>query len=210
MRTVVYKGLFTALGIDSFYWDFNDPMYESDFAIFHQRYSTNTFPSWDRAQPARMLAHNGEINTIQGNRYWAEARSYKFQTPLIPDMEAVRPIVSTDGSDSMSLDNMLEALLMGGMDVFRAMRLLIPPAWQNVDTIDAELRAFYELMAPRIQAVIESFGDATLEELQGPEQRLHWLTLSLAEVAFAVEKYDAEGRVPYAIDLEQMIPLHDL
>ena len=95
-------------------------------------------------KPFRYLAHNGEINTIQGNRNWALARSYKFSTPLIPNMDDIRPLVSLTGSDSLSLDNMLEALLAGGLDVFRAMRLLIPPAWQNVDTMDADLKAFYE------------------------------------------------------------------
>jgi len=113
-------------------------------AVFHQRFSTNTWPQWRLAQPFRYLAHNGEINTIQGNRNWSVARGHKFETDLIPDMEAIRPLVSMSGSDSNSLDNMLEALLAGGMDIFRAMRLLIPPAWQNVENIDPRLRAFYE------------------------------------------------------------------
>jgi len=96
------------------------------------------------AQPFRFLAHNGEINTIAGNRQWAKARSYKLHSPLLPDLQDAAPFVNERGSDSASLDNMLELLLAGGMDLFRAMRLLIPPAWQGDPTMDPELRAFYE------------------------------------------------------------------
>ena len=116
---------------------------EVALCVFHQRFSTNTWPQWRLAQPFRFLAHNGEINTIQGNRNWAEARSQPSTRPML-DMEDDSALVSSSGSDSCSLDNMLEVLLAGGMDIFRAMRLLIPPAWQNVDTMDADLRAFYE------------------------------------------------------------------
>ena len=92
-----------------------------------QRFSTNTQPRWRLAQPFRFLAHNGEINTIRGNRQWAQARLYKFHSPLLPDLQQAAPLVGQSGSDSASLDNMLELLLAGGMDLFRAMRLLIPP-----------------------------------------------------------------------------------
>ena len=112
--------------------------------VFHQRFSTNTWPQWRLAQPFRYLAHNGEINTVQGNRNWSRAREQKFATPLIPDMDDIRPIVGTKGSDSMSLDNMVEGLVMGGAGLFRALRLVIPPAWQNVESMDADIRAFYE------------------------------------------------------------------
>ncbi len=139
-----YKGLVMPSNLPVFYPDLNDERLASALCVFHQRFSTNTWPQWRLAQPFRYLAHNGEINTIQGNRYWSVARGHKFETPLIPNMEDVRPLVSMTGSDSSSLDNMLEALLAGGMDVFRAMRLLIPPAWQNVETMDPDLRAFYE------------------------------------------------------------------
>ncbi len=142
-RVISYKGLVMPENLPVFYKDLNDDRMESTICVFHQRFSTNTWPQWRLAQPFRYLAHNGEINTIQGNRNWAVARGHKFETPLIP-MEDVRPLVSMTGSDSNSLDNMLETLLAGGMDIFRAMRLLIPPAWQNVDTMDADLRAFYE------------------------------------------------------------------
>ncbi|MGD8547715.1 MAG: glutamate synthase large subunit, partial [Thiohalophilus sp.] len=142
-RVISYKGLVMPEYLPVFYQDLNDSRMESALAVFHQRFSTNTWPEWRLAQPFRYLAHNGEINTVQGNRNWSVARGHKFKSPHIP-MEDVRPLVSQTGSDSNSLDNMLEALLAGGMDIFRAMRLLIPPAWQNVETMDADLRAFYE------------------------------------------------------------------
>ncbi len=143
-QVVSYKGLVMPANLPVFYKDLQDARLESALCVFHQRFSTNTWPQWRLSQPFRYLAHNGEINTVQGNRNWSMARGHKFATPLIPDLDAVRPLVSTDGSDSCSLDNMLEALLAGGMDIFRAMRLLIPPAWQNVETMDHDLRAFYE------------------------------------------------------------------
>jgi glutamate synthase (NADPH/NADH) large chain len=143
-RVIAYKGLVMPDKLPVFYEDLRHDDLSASLAVFHQRFSTNTWPQWRLSQPFRFLAHNGEINTIQGNRNWAVARSYKFATSLIPDMDDVRPLVSMSGSDSQTLDNMLEALLAGGMDVFRAMRLLIPPAWQNVDTMDADLKAFYE------------------------------------------------------------------
>ncbi|HFC53946.1 MAG TPA: glutamate synthase large subunit, partial [Gammaproteobacteria bacterium] len=142
-RVVSYKGLVMPANLPRFYPDLNDERLESALCVFHQRFSTNTWPEWRLAQPFRYLAHNGEINTIQGNRNWSVARGHKFKTPHIP-MPDVLPMVSMSGSDSSSLDNMLEALLAGGMDIFRAMRLLIPPAWQNVETMDPDLRAFYE------------------------------------------------------------------
>jgi len=138
---ISYKGLVMPENLPVFYTDLESM--ETALCVFHQRFSTNTWPQWRLAQPFRYLAHNGEINTVQGNRNWSVARGHKFETPDLP-MADVRPLVSMTGSDSNSLDNMLEALLAGGMDVFRAMRLLVPPAWQNVQTMDADLRFFYE------------------------------------------------------------------
>ncbi|MDX1653858.1 MAG: glutamate synthase large subunit [Candidatus Competibacteraceae bacterium] len=143
-RVLSYKGLVMPANLPVFYLDLNDQRLASSICVFHQRFSTNTLPQWRLAQPFRYLAHNGEINTIRGNRNWAVARSYTLSTPLIPHMDDIRPIVNMTGSDSSSLDNMLEAFLSGGMDVYRAMRLLIPPAWQNVENMDPDLRAFYE------------------------------------------------------------------
>jgi glutamate synthase (NADPH/NADH) large chain len=143
-RVVSYKGLVMPAALPVFYPDLNDQRFASSLAVYHQRFSTNTWPQWRLAQPFRYLAHNGEINTLQGNRHWSRAREMKFSSPLIPNMSDVRPLVTTNGSDSCSLDNMLEGLLMGGVPLFRALRMLIPPAWQNVDDMDPDLRAFYE------------------------------------------------------------------
>ncbi|MDZ7842050.1 MAG: glutamate synthase large subunit [Gammaproteobacteria bacterium] len=143
-RVVLYKGLVMPGMLPVLYPDLADPAMEASLCVFHQRFSTNTLPQWRLAQPFRYLAHNGEINTIQGNRNWANARSYKLKTPLIPDMDAIRPLVSEEDSDSASVDNMLELLVMGGMDIFRATQMMMPPAWQNLDSIDPDLRSFYE------------------------------------------------------------------
>ena len=140
----IYKGLVMPKDLPEFYADLADERLQSAICVFHQRFSTNTLPRWPLAQPFRFLAHNGEINTIKGNRDWAMARTGKFATPLIPDLKDAAPFVNTSGSDSSSLDNMLELFLAGGMDLFRAMRLLVPPAYQNNETMDPELRAFYE------------------------------------------------------------------
>lgn len=148
-RTVVYKGLFTANTIEQFYWDLRDPMYESDFIIFHQRYSTNTKPSWELAQPFRMLAHNGEINTVQGNRAWMAARSNDLGESVWGDRTAdIAPLVRPGiGSDSASLDEAMEVLVRSGRDVAHAKEMLIPQAWENVTDLDPDLRAFYEYHA---------------------------------------------------------------
>ncbi|NWG87626.1 MAG: glutamate synthase large subunit, partial [Hydrogenophilaceae bacterium] len=143
-RVISYKGLVMPAYLPVFYPDLHDERFASSLAVFHQRFSTNTWPEWRLAQPFRYLAHNGEINTVQGNRNWARAREQKFASPLIPNMADVRPMVGSNGSDSMSFDNMLEGLVMGGAGLFRAMRLMVPPAWQNVTNMDPELRAFYE------------------------------------------------------------------
>jgi glutamate synthase (NADPH/NADH) large chain len=143
-RTLAYKGLMMPADLANFYSDLGDPDFATAICVFHQRFSTNTMPRWPLAQPFRYLAHNGEINTIDGNRNWAIARAAKFSSPDLPDLQTLQPLVNLAGSDSSSMDNMLEILLAGGVDLFRAARMMIPPAWQNVDTMDSELRAFYE------------------------------------------------------------------
>ncbi|WP_419149469.1 glutamate synthase large subunit [Pseudoalteromonas 'SMAR'] len=140
----VYKGLMMPADLPTFYSDLADMRMTSAICVFHQRFSTNTQPRWPLAQPFRYLAHNGEINTIQGNRQWAQARAYKFASPLLPDLQSAAPFVNETGSDSSSLDNMLELFLAGGMDLFRAMRMLVPPAWQKNRAMDEDLRAFYD------------------------------------------------------------------
>ncbi len=148
-RTVVYKGLFTADTIEGFYWDLRDPVYESDFAIFHQRYSTNTEPAWELAQPFRTLAHNGEINTVQGNRAWMAARSNDLGDSVWGSrVEELAPLVRPGiGSDSASLDEAMEVLVRSGRGLAHVKEMLIPQAWENVDDLDPALRAFYEYHA---------------------------------------------------------------
>ncbi|QTH71915.1 glutamate synthase large subunit [Pseudoalteromonas xiamenensis] len=141
---IVYKGLMMPADLPKFYRDLSDMRMTSAICVFHQRFSTNTQPKWPLAQPFRFLAHNGEINTITGNRQWTRARAYKFASPLIPDLQSAAPFVNETGSDSSSLDNMLELFLAGGMDLFRAMRMLVPPAWQKNRAMDDDLRAFYD------------------------------------------------------------------
>jgi len=126
--------------------DFSHPNLEASAAVFHQRYSTNTMPHWRLAQPFRLLAHNGEINTIKANRNWATARAGKYKSKLV-DFSDLGDLVTTQGSDSQSLDNMLEVLVAGGLDVLLAMRVLIPPAWSSREDIDEDLEAFYEYYA---------------------------------------------------------------
>ncbi len=149
--TLVYKGMVMPQHLCEFYADLNDPRLEASVAVFHQRFSTNTLPQWRLAHPFRYLAHNGEINTIEGNRNWALARGPLLRSPLLPDIDDILPVVSMKGSDSQSLDNMLELLLMGGLDPMHAMRLLIPPAWQTVDMIDPDVKAFYEYYAAHME-----------------------------------------------------------
>jgi len=141
---IVYKGLMMPVDLPRFYPDLGDEAMQTAIVVFHQRFSTNTQPRWPLAQPFRYLAHNGEINTISGNRNWSVARSSKFSSELLPDIEALTPLVNRSGSDSSSMDNMLEVLIHGGMNMFRALRMMVPPAWQNVESMDADLRAFYE------------------------------------------------------------------
>lgn len=143
-KVISYKGLTMPVDLPVFYKDLADTRLETAVCTYHQRFSTNTAPRWPLAQPFRFLAHNGEINTVEGNRNWAKARASKFATELLPNLDELQPIVNTTGSDSSSMDNMLEFLLVGGMDIYRAVRMIVPPAWQNVETMDADLRAFYD------------------------------------------------------------------
>jgi len=154
--TISYKGMIMPSALPVFYPDLRDPRLETSVCVFHQRFSTNTLPEWRLAQPFRFLAHNGEINTINGNRNWAQARAKNFISDKLDDISDLDPIISLTGSDSSSLDNMLEVLRAGGMDVIQAMRILLPPAWQTVDNIDPDVRAFYE------------FFDCQLEPWDGP------------------------------------------
>ena len=141
---IAYKGLVMPVDLPRFYSDLSDGRLETAICVFHQRFSTNTMPRWPLAQPFRLLAHNGEINTIDGNRNWADARTARFETDRLPDIKDIAPLVNRTGSDSSSLDNMLDVLLAGGVDMARALRMLVPPAWQNIESMDPDLKAFYE------------------------------------------------------------------
>ena len=146
-RVLSYKGLMMPVDIPKFYPDLADERLETAICVFHQRFSTNTMPRWPLAQPFRMLAHNGEINTIMGNRNWAVARTPKYKSALLPDLTEAAPLVNRTGSDSSSLDNMLEMLVTGGMDLHLAVRTLIPPAWQNVEDRNPNHRALYDYLS---------------------------------------------------------------
>ncbi len=148
-RTVVYKGLLTATQVPRFYADLTDPRYTTSFALFHQRYCTNTFPSWRLAQPFHYLAHNGEINTVQGNRLWMAARETAFLHQHWPEALAwLRPIIQPEGSDSTSLDNATELLRHTGSDLLKSLAVLVPEAWENRADLAPDLRAFYAAHAP--------------------------------------------------------------
>ena len=143
-KTIVYKGLMLPDAIKEFYIDLNKENFRASTCVFHQRFSTNTSPRWHLAQPFRLLAHNGEINAIRGNRNWVKARSSKFTTPYIPKIQKFKELVNEKGSDSSSLDNMIELLVKGGIDIFRSIRMVLPPAWQNIQTLDPDVRGFHE------------------------------------------------------------------
>ncbi|MGI8423763.1 MAG: glutamate synthase large subunit [Chloroflexota bacterium] len=143
--TIVYKGLFVAPQLRAFYDDFKDPDYTTALCVFHQRYSTNTLPDWFLAQPFRMLAHNGEINAVQGNRNWMEAREPELESATRrDDVHWLKPVCWKHGSDSASLDNALETIERSGRDVLHSMMMLVPEAWENMPDMDPARRAFYE------------------------------------------------------------------
>lgn len=147
-RTINYKGLLLAHQIASFYQDLTDTSLESALALVHQRFSTNTFPTWDLAHPYRMLAHNGEINTLRGNRNWMRARQSQLESPLFgKNIGKLFPICNETGSDSATIDNALEFLVQGGRSLAHSILMLIPEAWQGNPYMDADKRAFYEYHA---------------------------------------------------------------
>ncbi|WP_454827977.1 glutamate synthase large subunit [Pseudoxanthomonas wuyuanensis] len=141
--SIGYKGMVLPDKLPLFFADLQRSDLASSAVVFHQRFSTNTLPRWPLAHPFRLLAHNGEINTIEGNRSWAQARSKVWKTPRF-DIAEFDPVISMHGSDSQSLDNMLELLIAGGMDLLQALRILVPPATQSLEFKDSDLAAFYE------------------------------------------------------------------
>jgi glutamate synthase domain-containing protein 2/glutamate synthase domain-containing protein 1/glutamate synthase domain-containing protein 3 len=144
-RVIIYKGLLTAASLEKFYRDLANPDYETAICVYHERYSTNTFPTWPLSQPFRFLAHNGEINTIRGNRNWMRARESELMADFWgKDVDLLKPIIQPGGSDSASLDNALEVLTMSGRGLLHSMNMLVPPAWRTDETMTAELKAYYE------------------------------------------------------------------
>jgi glutamate synthase (NADPH/NADH) large chain len=146
-RTVVYKGLLLPDQIPAFYHDLADPLFVSALALVHQRFSTNTFPSWDRAHPYRFIAHNGEINTLRGNVNWMFARQAMLASPLFADVTKLFPIIDPLTSDSGNFDNALELLVRTGRSLPHAVMMMIPEAWQNHEAMSPAKRAFYEYHA---------------------------------------------------------------
>jgi glutamate synthase (NADPH) large chain len=151
-RTVIYKGMLLANQVGEYYLDLKDARCESALALIHQRFSTNTFPSWDLAHPFRMIAHNGEINTVRGNVNWIRARQGAISSPVLgEDLQKIWPLIYDGQSDSASFDNALELLVMGGYSVAHAMMMMIPEAWENHSLMDPARRAFYEYHAAMME-----------------------------------------------------------
>ena len=143
-RTIIYKGMLSSTQVRTYFCDLTQPYFTSGLAIVHSRFSTNTFPTWSLAQPFRLLAHNGEINTIRGNRGWMEARESVLSTPTLGHVKDIRPIIQPDMSDSASLDNVLEFFVMSGLSLPHAMAMLVPESFNDKNPISEDLKAFYE------------------------------------------------------------------
>ena len=166
-RTIVYKGMLTTGQLEPFFPDLSDPRFATELALVHSRFSTNTFPSWPLAHPYRLIAHNGEINTVKGNRNWMRARESQIVTDLIPgDLERLFPICTPGASDSASFDEVLELLHLGGRSLPHAVLMMIPEAWENHQEMDPARRAFYEFhstfMEPWDGPACVTFTDGTL------------------------------------------------
>src|ERR1700744_2682448 len=144
-RTLIYKGMLMSEQVEKYYPDLRDEKMVTALALVHSRFSTNTFPSWDRAHPNRFIAHNGEINTLRGNVNWIKAAQANFKSDVLgANIKKVVPVVNTDGSDSAQFDNVVELLVMAGRELPHAMMMMIPEPWENHEAMDAERTAFYE------------------------------------------------------------------
>ncbi|MGQ0468017.1 MAG: glutamate synthase large subunit [Sporichthyaceae bacterium] len=184
-RTLVYKGMLTTGQLEPFYPDLSDRRYASAIALVHSRFSTNTFPSWPLAHPFRYVAHNGEINTVMGNRNWMRARESQLESDLIPgDLERLFPICTPGASDSASFDEVLELLHLGGRSLPHAVLMMIPEAWENNPTMDPARRAFYQyhstLMEPWDGPASITFTDGTVVgavlDRNGLRPSRYWVT----------------------------------
>ena len=143
-KNIVYKGMLSSMQVREYFPDLTQPYFTSGLAVVHSRFSTNTFPTWSLAQPFRLLAHNGEINTIRGNRAWMEARESVLSTPALGNIKDIRPIIQPNMSDSASLDNVLEFFVMSGLSLPHAMAMLVPESFNDKNPISEDLKAFYE------------------------------------------------------------------
>jgi glutamate synthase (ferredoxin) len=189
-RTLVYKGLFVGSDLGGFYADLTDPDCESALAVFHQRYSTNTFPTWGLAQPFRRIAHNGEINTLLGNRAWMRAREPELSAAVWGDaIHDLLPIIDSRGSDSASLDNLLELLELSGRDIIHAMAALLPEPWEKMTHMPEALRAFY------------AYHAALFEPWDGPA------AIAFSDGRFAAATLDRNGLRPlrYSVTADGLV-----
>ncbi len=165
-RTLVYKGMLTTGQLEEYFLDLADPSMETALALVHSRFSTNTFPSWDRAHPYRYIAHNGEINTLRGNFNWMRAREPRFRSELFgEDMDKIPPIINPNGSDSAMFDNTLELLVLAGRSLPHAVMMMVPEPWSGHETMDEQRRSFYQyhssLMEPWDGPACIAFTDGT-------------------------------------------------
>ena len=183
-RTLVYKGMLTTLQLTEFFPELCDSRIVSALALVHSRFSTNTFPSWPLAHPYRMIAHNGEINTLQGNRNWLRAREALMSTPNLPSLERAFPIITQSGSDTASFDECLELLHLAGRPIWHAVLMMIPEAWENHASMSPDKRAFYRfhssLMEPWDGPASIAFTDGTVIgavlDRNGLRPSRYWLT----------------------------------
>ncbi|MEY2915526.1 MAG: hypothetical protein RL454_455, partial [Actinomycetota bacterium] len=165
-RTIVYKGMVTTLQLEPFYPDLSDERFASTLALVHSRFSTNTFPSWPLAHPFRMIAHNGEINTVKGNRNWMRAREAQLASEALGDLKQLSPIITPSGSDSASFDEVVELLYLAGRSLPHAMMMMIPEAWEKQTDIEPARKNFYDyhsmLMEPWDGPAAVIFTDGSL------------------------------------------------
>ncbi len=150
-KTFCYKGQLMSNQLETYFLDLKDPELESALALVHSRYSTNTFPSWGRAQPMRLIAHNGEINTVRGNQNWMRAREAMFDSPLFPEIDKILPVIAPGGSDSADFDHALEMLAMTGRSLPHAIMMMIPEPWSGHESMTEEKKGFYEFHASMME-----------------------------------------------------------
>jgi glutamate synthase (ferredoxin) len=211
-RTLVYKGMLMAEQLGTYFPELGDPLMQSALALVHSRFSTNTFPSWDRAHPYRYIAHNGEINTLRGNINWVHARQALFESSLFgDDLKKVLPVIAPDGSDSAMFDNCLEMLVLSGRSLPHAMMMMIPEPWQHHETMVDDKKAFYEyhrfLMEPwdgpasisftdgiRIGAVLDRNGLRPSRYYLTKDQTLV-LASEVGVLPFDADRIEAKGRL---------------